>query len=335
VSPSEGLVVEGLHVGYRGRPVLRSISLTVAPRETLALLGPNGSGKTTLLRALCGLEPAEAGSIQLNGRRLDGVPTHRRGIGLLFQEPALFPGRTVEENIAYGLDLARWPRAEVDARVRELLGLLGIAALARRAAETLSGGERQRTALARTLASRPALVLLDEPFAAVDPEFRASLREEFREILRTQGVGAVHVTHDPEEALAVGDRLGLLRDGRLIQSGRPAEVVEAPVDAEAARFLGYQLLPTAAGPVAVLPRELDAASPDEATWTGVIESIRPGLGEWRVAVRLASGGLIEWRRPSDLAPGAVGDPVGVDARRPVRFAPRALPLSAPVPGTKE
>ncbi|MCI4367751.1 MAG: ATP-binding cassette domain-containing protein, partial [Thermoplasmata archaeon] len=207
----------------------------------------------------------------------------------------------------------------VDARVLEMLTLLRIRSLAGRRSETLSGGERQRTALARTLAPRPALVLLDEPFAAVDPEFRASLREEFREILRGQGVSAIHVTHDPEEALAVGDRIGLLRAGRLIQIGLPDAVVRAPIDPPAARFLGYQMLPGSAGDVGALPRELDRVRTGEAGWTGTIESVRPGIGEWRVGVRLASGERIEWRPPASMDPGSVGEAIRIVARRPVHW----------------
>ena len=191
----EGLVVSGLSVRWEGRSVLRDVSFSVGDGEFVTLMGPNGSGKTTLLRALVGLEPVDAGEVRLRGRSLEGVPTHRRGIGLLFQEPTLLPGRTVRENVAFGPEIQGRPLAEVDARVDEMLRLLRLESLADRPSHALSGGERQRVALARTLAARPALVLLDEPFASVDPELRADLRAEFRSILRALEMSVIHVTH--------------------------------------------------------------------------------------------------------------------------------------------
>jgi hypothetical protein len=164
------------------------------------------------------------------------------------------------------------------------------------------------------------LVLLDEPFAAVDPEFRASLREEFREILRDQGVSAVHVTHDPEEALAVGDRIGLLREGRLIQLGSAEAVIGHPVDVSAARFLGYQILPGSGGMTAVLPRELRESDADAGGgWHGQVTSVRRALGEWRIGVRLSGGRVVEWRRPASEEPGPVGRAVTLTARQAVPF----------------
>jgi len=319
VSPSEGLRIEGLDVDYGRTPVLRDLRLEVLPGAPVALIGPNGSGKTTLLRAIVGLEPIGRGRILLDGVDLARVPTHRRGIGLLFQEPALFPGRSVEENVAYGLDLAHWPRSEADARVRGLLQRLGIAPLAHRPSEALSGGERQRVALARTLAPRPKAVLLDEPFAAVDPELRSALREEFGAVLRAEGVAALHVTHDPEEALAVGERIVLLREGRIAQQGPAEEVFRAPVDVAAARFLGYQIVPWEGRTVAVHPREwLRDDGPDG--WPATVEAVRPSLGERLVRVRLSAGPIVEWRvgasEPDAIVPGTR---VRLRPRRPVAF----------------
>ena len=333
MSPSSVLAVEGLSSEYDRRPVLDAVTFRVEPGEVVALLGPNGSGKTTLLRVIAGLEPSTAGSITLQGRPIGGVPPHRRGIGFLFQEPTLFPGRTVAENIAYGLEIARRPGPEIDERVGEMLRLLRLTALAERPAEALSGGERQRVALARTLAPRPALVLLDEPFASVDPELRSALRHDFQRVLRAVGTCAVHVTHDPEEGLELGDRVLLLRSGRIIQSGRAAEVFEHPVDPESARFLGYQLVPVAGGVRAFHPRELERTGPDRADWAATVEAVRPGLGEWRARLRLPSGDPVEWRLPAGAERPDAGAVLHFRARRPIDYPGSPGRSTGPVPSS--
>ncbi|MCI4322368.1 MAG: ABC transporter ATP-binding protein, partial [Thermoplasmata archaeon] len=234
MSSSECLRVRGLSASWGTTPVLSDIDLDVNDGEFVVLLGPNGSGKTTLLRTIVGLESPTSGSVALRGRSLDGTPTYRRGIGMLFQEPALFPHRSVWENVAYGLELARRPREQIDRRVDAMLDMLRLAALADRRPDTLSGGERQRVALARTLAPEPPIVLLDEPFASVDVEIRTALRSEFRRALSTTGTAALHVTHDREEGLALADRVILLSEGRVAQSGAPEDVYRKPVDARVA-----------------------------------------------------------------------------------------------------
>ena len=254
--PSDLLSVEGLEAAWGTTPVLRGVSFGLAPGEFLVLMGPNGSGKSTLLRTVAGLERPTGGRVVFEGANLAGVPPHRRGIGMLFQEAALFPGRTVGENVAYGLEVRRWARPRVDERVAEVTRRLGVDRLLERPVEQLSGGEKQRVSLARTLAPRPRLVLLDEPFASVDPVFRGELRAEFRAALRDEGVAAVHVTHDREEGLFLADRVALLFEGTLDQVGTPQEVYARPRTARAARFLGLNVVPTAAGPVAVPPEEV-------------------------------------------------------------------------------
>jgi ABC-type Fe3+/spermidine/putrescine transport system ATPase subunit len=259
---SPRLEVERVSARWGRVEVVRDVSFRVEDGELLTLLGPNGSGKTTLLRVIAGFEPASSGAVRLDGRDLGGVPPHRRSIGFLFQEPALFPHRTVEENIAYAPMLQRRSDTETDALVARLADLLSLRPLLPRSPQELSGGERQRVALARTLAARPKLVLLDEPFASVDVEIRAALHAEFRAALRELGATAIHVTHDREEGLFLGDRVALLFDGRLDSIGSPAEVFRAPRTARAATFLGYNLLPGPEGPVAVLPDDLDAVPPE-------------------------------------------------------------------------
>jgi putative spermidine/putrescine transport system ATP-binding protein len=256
VPSSEGLVVEGLSAGWAGTPVLDQVSFSIAPGEFVTLMGPNGSGKSTLLRLIAGLETPAAGAISLGGKSLAGVPTHRRRVGLVFQEPTLLPRRTVWENVAYGPQLQRWSDSEVDRTVSELLDLLHLGPLANRPPEALSGGERQRVALARTLAPRPAVVLLDEPFASVDAELRAELRAEFRRVLRDRGAMVLHVTHDREEGLFLGERVLLLLGGRIVQQGDPESVYRAPTTASVARFLGYNVLDREGTLWAVPPTEL-------------------------------------------------------------------------------
>ncbi len=300
-SSEPALDVARVGVGWGGRPVLREVAFRVETGELAVLLGPNGSGKTTLLRTIAGLERPAAGRIRLFGRDVTDVPPHRRGVPLMFQEAALFPHRTAYENIAYAPLLQRRPRAEVEEVVGALIPLLGLAGLEERTPDALSGGERQKVALARTLAARPRLVLLDEPFASIDPEAKAELRAEFRRALRATGTTALHVTHDREEGFFLGDHVGLLVDGRIERWGAPEDVYRAPGSPRAARFLGYNLLPGGGGTVAVLPEEVepDPTPGAPARWRVVAAGTvgREGL----VILEGEAGERIEWRPPATTA----------------------------------
>ena len=220
-------------------PAVDDVSLDLPTGEVLAVLGPSGCGKSTLLRAVAGLEVLDGGSVSYDGQDLAAVPTHRRGFALMFQDGQLFPHQTVAGNVGYPLRLRRTPHARVERRVEELLELVGLPGLGDRSTTHLSGGERQRVALARALAVDPRLLLLDEPLSALDRGLRERLAHDLRDILVTAGTTALLVTHDQEEAFAVADRMALMREGRLVQSGTVDEVWRTPVDAEAARFLGY------------------------------------------------------------------------------------------------
>jgi ABC-type Fe3+/spermidine/putrescine transport system ATPase subunit len=307
VSSSDALLsVEGVSAAWDGEPVLRSVSFAVRRGELVVLLGPNGSGKTTLLRCLAGLETPTAGRIRLEGRDITDLPPHRRGIALMFQEPALFPHRTAVENIAYAPLLQRRPLPEVHEVVGRLVDLLRLQGLEDRAPDTLSGGERQKVALARTLAARPRVVLLDEPFASIDVEGRAELRAEFRHALRTWDTSAVHVTHDREEGFFLGDRVGLLFEGALEAWGTPGEVFATPPSVRGARFLGYNVLVGPRGPVAVLPSDLveDRSDGARVEWTVVAEGT---VGrEALVILRGPAEERVEWRVAEPFAPPPVG-----------------------------
>jgi ABC-type Fe3+/spermidine/putrescine transport system ATPase subunit len=295
------LKVEALSSAWAGTPVLRSVSLEVVDREYFVLLGPNGSGKTTLLRLLAGLEAPTAGRVELDGVDLAGRPPHRRGIGLMFQDPALFPHRSVYENIAYAPLLQRRPTRELAEGVGRLLSLLRLEGFEDRAPDSLSGGERQRVALARTLAARPRLVLLDEPFASIDVELKASLEAEFRGVLRTLGTAAIHVTHDREEGMFLADRMGLLFDGRLEAVGSAEEVYGTPRSARAAKFLGYNVLRRESGFEAVHPNDL-RVGPAGPGLPVEVTAVGPAGRDW-VAILTAPGGeRFEARWSGDRSP---------------------------------
>ncbi len=232
------LELRDIHKTYDGQPLLAGISFIVSPGETVCLLGASGSGKSTLLRIIAGLERAESGQVLWEGEDLAPVPAHLRNFGLVFQDYALFPHLTVAGNVAFGLRMRRLPRETIRTRVAEALEQVKMGAFAPRRVSDLSGGEQQRVALARALATRPRLLLFDEPLGALDRALRDHLLEELRGILHTSGIPAIYVTHDQDEAFAIADRLALLHEGVIVQQGTPAEVCACPVSAWVAEFLG-------------------------------------------------------------------------------------------------
>lgn len=241
---SAGLSLRGLRVVYRGtRGVARvtavdGVDLDVSRGETVALLGPSGCGKSSLLRAVAGLEDLAGGTVMWDGRDVVRVPVHRRGFGLMLQDGQLFPFRDVAGNVAYGL--TGLPRRERRPRVEEMLELVGLPGHGPRDIATLSGGQAQRVALARSLAPRPRLLLLDEPLSALDRALREQLAVDLREILAGQGTTALYVTHDHGEARVVADRVGVMDAGRLLRLDAPEALWADPGDETVARFLGLQ-----------------------------------------------------------------------------------------------
>ena len=232
------LAIDGVCKSFGAQPVVQDVSLQVQPGEFLTLLGPSGCGKTTTLNLVAGFLHPDAGSIRLDGRTVTDVPVFRRGIGMVFQDYALFPHRTVAENVAFGLRMRRVPRAEIMARVAEALALVQLSGLDARRPGQLSGGQRQRVALARALVIRPAVLLLDEPLSNLDLKLREDMRLEISGLQRKLGITTVLVTHDQGEALVMSDRVAVMRQGRVVQVADPATIYDKPADRFVAEFIG-------------------------------------------------------------------------------------------------
>ena len=214
------------------------VSFTIGQGEFFVMLGPSGCGKTTLLRSIAGLETLDDGEIVLGDRRIDQLAPHARPVNTVFQSYALFPHLTIADNIAFGLEMERMPKAKVKARVDEMLALVQLTEMANRKPEQLSGGQQQRVALARALAKQPQILLLDEPLAALDLKLRRGMQSELKRLQRTTGITFVFVTHDQEEALSMGDRIAVFNDGRPEQIGTPEEIYEKPASRFVADFIG-------------------------------------------------------------------------------------------------
>ena len=232
------LHIESLGVRFDGESALDDASLDVTRGEIVTVLGPSGSGKTTLLRVVAGLQRPDQGRVLLDGEDLADVPPHRRGIGLVFQDHALFPHRDVFGNVSFGLRMRGDSPEAIEARTAELLELVGLVGLERRTVGTLSGGEQQRVALARALAPEPRVLLLDEPLGSLDRRLRDRLLDDLGRIFEELGSTAIYVTHDQTEAFALGDRVAVMRAGRVVQAATPDELWAHPHDADIARFLG-------------------------------------------------------------------------------------------------
>src|SRR6266436_2593513 len=223
---------------FGGFRAVDGVSLDIRAGEFFALLGPSGCGKTTLLRLLAGFESPDEGRILLNGKDIANVLPHERPVNMMFQNYALFPHLSVRDNIAFGLKRAGMPRSEIDTRVAEMMALVKLEGLEQRKPDQLSGGQKQRVALARSLARRPKVLLLDEPLAALDKKLRESTQAELMELQRRLGMTFIIVTHDQEEAMAVASRIGVMDAGRLEQVATPRELYEAPTSRWIAEFIG-------------------------------------------------------------------------------------------------
>jgi ABC-type Fe3+/spermidine/putrescine transport system ATPase subunit len=267
------LEITSVSKSFGSSPVLRDVSFAVEEGEIGCLLGPSGCGKTTLLRIIAGLETGDSGQLSFGGQPLDEIPVHHRGFGLMFQDYALFPHKDVAANVSFGLQVQALRRWQVEARVAEMLELVGLSGYERRRVYELSGGEQQRVALARSLAPDPRLLMLDEPLGSLDRALREELMNELRAILKRVGVTSIYVTHDQEEAFAVGDRVIIMYQGQIVQQGLPQDVYRHPASAWVARFLGLaNLVP---GRV-LMPEPLQVSTP---LGTIGLKEAMPGAGK--------------------------------------------------------
>ena len=321
-----GVEVKGATKRYGTMTALDQASFRAAPGEFFTLLGPSGCGKTTLLRAIAGFVELTEGDVALDGNSLSGVPAHKRDIGMVFQDYAIFPHLSVADNVAFGLRARRTPAAEVKRRVAEALAMVRLDALADRMPAAMSGGQQQRIGIARALVIRPRLLLMDEPLSNLDAKLRIDLRDEIRAIQKSIGVAAIYVTHDQEEALAVSDRVCVMNAGRVEQIGAPQEVYGRPATRFVAHFVGamnflpagFPGLPRTPGVAewALRPEHVrlaDAPAPGEGRLDGVAETyvylgreahLTARVGEVRVVAQIAAP-------PADLR---------IEAGRPVTLA---------------
>ncbi|MCI4347553.1 MAG: ABC transporter ATP-binding protein [Thermoplasmata archaeon] len=310
------LRVEDLRYNSEGFQ-LGPVNFRLRRGETLAVFGPNGAGKSTLLRLLAGLESAVGGRIWIDGVEVTRVPSYRRGVGMVFQDLALFPQLSVWENLAYGPRAHRWPAQEVSDRVEELLRDFRLSRLADRRPDRLSGGEQQRVALARALAPRPRLLLFDEPLSSADPDLRPSLQREIRSRISTDGLASVYVTHDLDEGSALASRMAFLKEGRWVLEGDAEEVRAAPRSRFVAEFLGFNVRPTPGGWVGTDPSRTEIVERDApASVAGIVLEVRQDGELARIVAELSPGESgpgttvrsVQWgRRPSV----EVGEAVGI------------------------
>ncbi len=297
-----GIVIAGVSRIFGTVRAVDNIDLTVAPGEFFTLLGPSGCGKTTLLRMIAGFSELDSGEIRFGDSRIDKLSAHRRDIGMVFQNYAVFPNLSVAGNVAYGLKARRVPAAEVATRVEEALALVQLAGYGERLPHQLSGGQLQRVAIARALVIRPQVLLFDEPLSNLDARLRVSMRSEIRALQKSLGITAIYVTHDQEEAMSVSDRIALMNAGRLEQVGVPAEIYRTPATRFAAEFMGTTNLVAAqvlglAAPVTVSlrPEALRFAEDAPADWPrlpGIVAAIEMLGPITRLDLRLANGEIL-------------------------------------------
>lgn len=235
---TEAVRLDDVSKAYGKVQAVKSVSLTVQQGEFFTLLGASGSGKTTLLRLVGGFETPDTGCVWIGGKDVSLLPAYRRNVHTVFQDYALFPHLSVFENVGYALQVVRSPKDELEAKVTEALKLVRLGQMRDRLPAQLSGGQRQRVALARAIVDRPDVLLLDEPLSALDAKIRVELREELKQLQRQTGITFIYITHDQEEALALSDRIAVLREGQLLQIGTPLEVYEQPADLYVAQFIG-------------------------------------------------------------------------------------------------
>ncbi|MDJ0685740.1 MAG: ABC transporter ATP-binding protein [Alphaproteobacteria bacterium] len=294
--PAPVLSIGAVSKKFDSLTVLENCSLDVAEGEIVTLLGPSGCGKTTLLRCIAGFWDADSGGIRIDGRDMGAVPVNRRPVGVVFQSYALFPHMTVVQNVGYALRMLRMPRSAVAERVSTALETVSLTGLEDRYPSQLSGGQQQRVAIARVLVMEPRVLLLDEPFNALDAKLRGSMQVELRQLIKKLGLTSIFVTHDQEEALTMSDRIAVMRAGRIEQAAPPEEIFDRPATAYVADFIGMSnffsgeaqagavLLPDGQsqstelqGPVKVMirPHNIRLVDAQDQDWRGTIAFHRP------------------------------------------------------------
>jgi putative spermidine/putrescine transport system ATP-binding protein len=286
------VTVRGLRKDFGATTVFADIDFEIARGEFVTLLGPSGCGKSTLLRCIAGLTGVDAGQIHLDGQDLVPLAPQKRDIGMVFQSYALFPNMTVEQNVSFGLRMQKVSAAESQQRVGEALQMVELDSFATRYPHQLSGGQCQRVALARSLVTRPRLLLLDEPLSALDARIRKHLREQIRSIQQTLGLTTIFVTHDQEEALTMSDRIFLMNKGKIVQSGDAQNLYTAPVSAFAAGFIGNYNVLDAGSASRLLQRPLSAA---QAIRPEAIEMQVEPSGEGEILSHSLLGNVIRYR----------------------------------------
>jgi thiamine transport system ATP-binding protein len=306
------LRIENVTVRFDGSAAVDGVSLEVGGGEVVAVLGPSGSGKTTLLRVVAGLQAPDSGRVLLDGVDLAGTAPHRRGIGLVFQDHALFPHRDVAGNVSFGLRMRGDPPGRVAARTAEVLELVGLTGFEHRSIGSLSGGEQQRVALARALVPEPGVLLLDEPLGSLDRRLRDRLLEDLGQLFEELGVTAMYVTHDQTEAFTLGDRVAVMRAGCVVQAATPDELWSQPADADVARFLG---LANVDGDEVVRPEAVTVRSApngngtvESAVRTGPLVRLRVALDDGRALE--AAVAAVDHPAPGDRVDVTI-DPEGI------------------------
>jgi putative spermidine/putrescine transport system ATP-binding protein len=290
-----------------------AVTLDIAAGEFFSLLGPSGCGKTTSLRMIAGFERPDSGRVHVGGQDITDLPVHRRDMGMVFQSYALFPHRTVAQNVAFGLRMRDVPKAEIDRRVASALAQVALTGLEDRRPSQLSGGQQQRVALARALVVEPRVLLCDEPLGALDRKLRQQMQFELKELQRRLGVTLVFVTHDQEEALAMSDRIAVMNHGRVEQIGAPTAIYERPRTRFVADFIGeINLLEEGGNPRALRPEKIRLVSPGDARLSGIVETANFLGGATLYRVRAAGRTwLARETHAGERSPRGPGDPVGL------------------------
>jgi ABC-type Fe3+/spermidine/putrescine transport system ATPase subunit len=302
--------LDSVSVRYDEDLAVNDLDLTINSGERFVLMGPSGSGKSTVLRAVAGLEPLETGTVEIDGKDVTTLPPHRRAVGLMFQEYALFPHLSVIDNVGYGLRMIGMDRSTARQKASALLVLAGLQGFETRKPDTLSGGERQRVALLRTLAPEPSLVMLDEPLGSLDLALREDLLAQMRTIVTELGATTLYVTHDRTEAFAFGERLAIMRHGRIVRTGTPEQVWDDPQTTFVARFIGHPNVLTGAAvgldaSGVIVPPDAITFNDEGEIGVHIVESVFTD-GQYEIVAEVESGERLRIDSPTPMNRGLSG-----------------------------